>query len=114
MAPFAPGDLLAGRFELQERLGAGGLAEVFAARDRVSGSAVAVKALHEHLAQIAMVSERFRREMSVTRALSHPGIVRVFDLHEHGGRPFFSMELLRGITLAERLRGGPLPATEAR
>ena len=44
------------------------------------------------------LAHRFRREMALTRSLDHPAIVRVFDLHQHGGRPFFSMELLRGTT----------------
>ena len=109
-----PGMLVGGRFEIIRRLGAGGLAEVFLARDRVSGQEVALKALHAHLAEDAAMASRFRREMATTRGLDHPGIVRVFDLHEHEGRPFFSMELLRGRTLAQRLAEGPLRADEAR
>src|SRR2546430_8722666 len=114
MGGFVPGEVLAGRFELVRRLGAGGLAEVYAARDRVSGSAVAVKILHAHLSEDRDLAVRFRREMSVTRGLDHPGIVRVFDLHEHEGRPFFTMELLNGETLAERLKRGPMSGDEAR
>jgi len=109
-----PGMMLSSRFELVRRLGAGGLAEVWVAKDRVAGAEVAVKALHEHLAADAGLVERFRREMAVTRGLHHPGIVRVFDLYEHEGRPFFTMELLRGRSLAEALRAGALPADEAR
>ena len=114
MSAFGPGMVLADRFEVVRRLGAGGIAEVFQARDRVSGQDVALKALHDHLAQDPALSARFRREMAVTRSLDHPAIVRVFDLHEHDGRPFFSMEILRGRTLASRLEEGPLPPTEAR
>src|SRR5438132_7211716 len=106
--------LLAGRFEVLRPMGTGGLAEVIAARDRVTGQEVAVKLLHIHLAREPEVAERFRREMAVTRGLDHPGIVRVFDLHEHEGRPFFTMELLRGETLAQRLKQGPIPSAEAR
>src|SRR3954468_17292628 len=105
---------IAGRFDVIKRLGAGGLAEVFEARDVVSGQQVALKALHDHLIQDAALAERFRREMSLTRSLDHPAIVRVFDLHAHDGRPFFSMELLRGRTLSSRLQEGPLPGVEAR
>src|SRR5207253_538155 len=72
-----------------------------------------LKALHAHLLADEGLVERFRRELAVTRELDHPGIVRVFDLHDHLGRPFFSMELLRGKTLADRLREGPLPTDEA-
>ena len=114
MADFSPGAVLAERFELLRRLGTGGLAEVFAARDRVTGEEVAVKVLHGHLARDADIAERFRREMAVTRGLDHPGIVRVYDLHEGAGRPFFTMELLRGETLSERLKRGRLHPDEAR
>ncbi len=114
MVPFAPGDVVAGRFEIVRRVGAGGLAEVLLARDAVAGGEVALKVLHLHLAEDPALAARFRREMSITRALDHGGIVRVFDLHEHAGRPFFSMELLRGRTLSDRLHDGPLPALEAR
>jgi hypothetical protein len=107
--------LLAGRFELRGRIGAGGLAEVFAARDRATGAEVAVKLLHAHLVQDPGTRERFRRELSIARSLEHPGIVRVFDLHAHQDRPFISMELLHGRTLHQRLlQDGPLPAEEAR
>ena len=105
--------MLEGRFELVRRLGAGGLAEVWEARDRLLGTEVAIKALHAHLASDAGLCERFRRELAVTRGLDHPGIVKVFDLHDHGDRPFFAMELLRGRSLADRLAEGALPREEA-
>ena len=114
MPAFAPGDVVADRFEIVRRLGAGGLAEVLLARDHVSASEVALKVLHAHLAGDASLAARFRREMAITRGLDHPGIVRVFDLHEHDGRPFFSMEFLAGRTLSARLLEGPLPPAEAR
>src|SRR5690349_3702458 len=79
--------LFAGRFETRRQIGAGGLAEVFAARDRATGSDVAVKVLHPHLARDPRVRERFRRELAIARSLEHPGVVRVFDVHEHRGRP---------------------------
>ena len=114
-AGFDAGDLLAGRFELGRPLGAGGLAAVFAARDRTSGAEVAVKILHAHLARDVRLAERFRRELAITRGLDHPGIVRVFDLHQHRGRPFFSMELLQGRTLDQLiLEEGPLRSGDAR
>ena len=114
MAGFTLGEVVAGRFLLRVRLGAGGLAEVFAALDQATGAEVALKVLHAQFAAIPKVVERFRREMRATRRLDHPGIVRVFDLHEHEGRPLISMELLRGLTLAQRMRDGRLPAGEAR
>ena len=75
MGPFARGEVVAGRFALDARLGAGGLAEVWGARDHLTGQQVALKGLHPHLAEIPSVVERFRREMSATRRLDHPGIV---------------------------------------
>ena len=114
MTAFGQGLLLCDRFEVVRRLGAGGLAEVFQAHDLVSGQEVALKVLHDHLSQDGGLVARFRREMALTRSLDHPAIVRVFDLHEHGGRPFFSMELLSGRTLSTRLQEGALPAEEGR
>ncbi len=112
------GTVLAGRFEVLRPLGAGALAEVFAARDTATGEEVAVKVLHAHAAEDPELAERFRRELGLTRRLDHPGIVRVFEFYEHrderGARPFISMELLRGETLAERLERGALPPDEAR
>ncbi len=112
------GTVLAGRFEVLRPLGAGALAEVFAARDTATGEEVAVKVLHAHAAEDPELADRFRRELGLTRRLDHPGIVRVFELYEHrderGARPFISMELLRGETLAERLERGALPPDEAR
>ena len=114
MSAFAPGDVVADRFQIVKRVGAGGLAEVLLAHDQVSDGDVALKVLHAHLSGDAALAQRFRREMAITRALDHAGIVRVFDLHEHEGRPFFSMELLAGRTLSERLLEGPLLPAEAR
>ena len=118
MAAIDPGTLLAGRFEILRPLGAGALAEVFAARDTATGEEVAVKVLHAHAAEDPELADRFRRELGLTRRLDHPGIVRVFELYEHrdeqGARPFISMELLRGETLAERLERFPVPSDDAR
>lgn len=115
MPSLTAGELVAGRFEIVEPLGAGGLAEVYAAKDKVAGGLVALKLLHRHLQADTALAERFRREMAVTRQLDHPGIVRAFEGYEHQGRPLFAMELLRGETLAERLRkSGKLAFEEAR
>ncbi len=112
-APFTAGLVLAGRFELLRPLGSGGLAEVWSARDLVAGGEVALKALHAHLSRDAGLCERFRRELAVTRGLDHPGIVQVYDFYLHQGRPFFTLELLRGEPLAARVGRGPLPRDEA-
>jgi hypothetical protein len=110
---FAAGAVVAGRFRIQGRIGEGGIAEVFAALDS-DGSELALKVLHVHLARNAVVRERFQREMQLTRSLAGPGIVQVRAMHEHAGRPFFTMERLRGTTLARRLRAGALDPDGAR
>jgi hypothetical protein len=110
---FAPGSVVAGGFRIERRIGEGGIAEVLAAAG-ADGREVALKVLHPHLARDPVLRERFRKEMELTRRLLGPGIVRVFELYDHAGRPFFAMERLRGMTLARRLRTGPLPADEAR
>ena len=79
MPSLAAGELVAGRFEIVEPLGAGGLAEVYAAKDKVAGGVVALKLLHRHLQADTALAERFRREMALTRRLDHPGIVRAFE-----------------------------------
>jgi len=111
--PFATGSVVAGRFRIEARIGEGGIAEVLAARDS-DGRELAVKVLHAHLARQELVRERFRREMELTRSLAGPGIVQVHGMHEHRGRPFFTMERLRGSTLRRTLSGGALEAGEAR
>ena len=118
MGSFSEGEVVAGRFEIVRPLGAGGLAEVYAARDRVTREEVAVKILHAHLAHDEKLAQRFLREMGVARSLDHPGIVRIFDLYRHEDaqgriRPLLSMELLRGLTLADRLAEGRLQREEA-
>jgi len=109
---FAPGSIVANRFRIERRIGEGGIAEVLAARD-ADGRQVALKILHAHLARNALVRERFRREMELTRTLAGSGVVRVFGMHEHCGRPFLAMERLHGMTLARKLRDG-ITVEEAR
>src|SRR5262249_23355138 len=89
---FAAGCVVAGRFRIERRIGEGGAAEVFAVRD-ADERELAVKVLHTHLARNEVVRERFRREMELSRRLAGPGIVQIYGMHEHGGRPFFTMEL---------------------
>jgi Protein kinase domain len=109
---FAAGSVVAGRYHIEGRIGEGGIAEVLAARD-ADGRELAVKVLHSHLARHELVRERFRREMELTRCLAGPGIVQVYGMHEHAGRPFFAMERLRGNTLRRNLRAA-LEPEEAR
>ena len=111
----APGTVLAGRFEVTGRLGAGGIATVVSAHDRQLGSEVALKLLHPHLAELPLVRERFRREVALCRTLEHPGIVRTWELYEADGVVFFSMERCDGPNLKEWQREhGPPDEAERR
>jgi len=102
----SPASLLAGRYELGERLGTGGMSTVLGAFDRRLERAVAVKLLAEHLADDPQFISRFRREALAAGRLVHPNIVQVFDfgLDEPSGRHYIVMELIRGHSGAEILR----------
>ena len=103
-----------GRYELVRPLGHGAMATVDLARDVELDRPVALKRLAENLARDADLRLRFVREARLAARLSHPNVVRVFDVGEDGGRPFIAMEYIEGETLAELVaRRGPLPASEA-
>jgi eukaryotic-like serine/threonine-protein kinase len=104
------GDILGGRFELELRAGAGGMGEVFRARDRATGDAVAVKVM---LKEQVATSARFAREVHVLSELHALEIVR-YVAHGVGpeGEPFLAMEWLSGEDLSERLRRGALTVSE--
>jgi serine/threonine-protein kinase len=97
---------IAGRYELEGRLGAGGMSTVFLARDRVLERPVAVKLLAEHLSDDDAFVARFRREALAAARLQHPNIVQVFDSGEDGpsGRHFIVMEYVDGPSCADLLR----------
>jgi len=97
---------LDGRYVLEERLGAGGMGEVWRGTDRLLARPVAVKLMRERLADDALVA-RFQREARLAARLRHPGITLVYDIGSHDGRPFMVMELLDGHDLAETLRVSP-------
>lgn len=108
-----PGAQLAGRYRLVERLGQGGIGEVWRARDVELDRAVAVKVLLEFDASEELLG-RFRREASIGARLQHPGITVVHDIGRHGDRLFMVMELLEGQDLSRLLArtpgvGLPLP-----
>ncbi len=102
-----------GRYHLLDRLGAGGMGEVYRARDAELGREVAVKLLPPHLAQDPEALARFRREARAVAALSHPNIMAIFDFGHVEGVAFAVMELLQGDTLRARLERGPLPWRQA-
>ncbi|HEV3504925.1 MAG TPA: Stk1 family PASTA domain-containing Ser/Thr kinase, partial [Actinomycetes bacterium] len=93
-----------GRYELHHRLGRGGMAEVYLARDQLLDRPVAVKVLFPALATEAGFVERFRREAQSAANLQHPNIVSVFDWGEANGTYFIVMEYVEGHTLADTIR----------
>jgi serine/threonine-protein kinase len=101
--------LLAGRYRLRQRIGSGGMASVWLARDEVLIRPVAVKLIDPELAKDTEFRERFREEARAAAALSHPHIVTVHDYGESDGTPYIVMELLTGATLDERF---PAPDVE--
>jgi serine/threonine-protein kinase len=105
------GELLAGRYELEELSGSGGMSRVYRARDRQLGRKVAIKILHERYADNPEYVERFRREARAVARLSHPNIVTVIDRGEADGSQYIVFEHVEGEDLKQLVsRTGPLPA----
>jgi hypothetical protein len=114
VSPPAPGGVLGDRYRLEGRLAAGGMGEVWAARDTVLERPVAVKTLREQYAEDPRFRSRFLAEARHAALLSHPGIAGVFDFGEADGTPYIVMELVDGETLAALLaRRGALPVGQA-
>ena len=103
-----PGTRL-GPYEILSPLGAGGMGEVYRAKDTRLDRTVAVKVLASHLSQDPEVKQRFEREARAISSLSHPHICALYDVGSEDGLEYLVMELLEGETLAERLTKGTLP-----
>ncbi|HTO87761.1 MAG TPA: protein kinase [Thermoanaerobaculia bacterium] len=108
----APGTKL-GPYEILAPLGAGGMGEVYRARDSKLGREVAVKTLPEEFTRDAERLARFEREAKVLAALNHANIGAIYGLEESSGTRFLVLELVSGETLSEKLASGPLPTDEA-
>ena len=105
-----PGDLLAGRFRLDELIGRGGMATVFRAWDTLLGRPVAVKLLRPEITADPDLELRFRREAHAAAVLHHPNVVGYLGAGTDGATPFLVMELVDGDDLATRIRrDAPLP-----
>jgi serine/threonine protein kinase len=102
-----------GPYEILGPLGAGGMGEVYRARDTRLGRDVAVKILPAHLSENAEVRERFEREARAISSLNHPHICTLYDIGREGDADYFVMELLDGESLAAGLERGPLKVDEA-
>ena len=98
-----------GPYEILAPLGAGGMGEVYRARDTRLGRDVAVKILSTHLSFDPGLKQRFEREARAVCLLTHPNICCLYDIGSQDGTDFIVMEYLEGETLADRLRTGPLP-----
>src|SRR5262245_34945088 len=98
-----------GPYEILSAIGAGGMGEVYRARDPRIGREVAVKILPSHFSQDSERLRRFEQEARATGVLNHPNIVAVFDVGTENGSPYLVSELLQGETLRKRLTDGPLP-----
>src|SRR5262252_9499831 len=107
-----PGTRL-GSYEILSPLGAGGMGEVYRAKDPRLGRDVAIKVLPPAFAADAERLARFRREAQVLAALNHAHIAAIYGLAESAGVEALVLELVPGETLAERLARGPLPPDEA-
>ncbi len=97
------GAVLSGRLELGAMLGQGGMGHVYAAHDRLRDEDVAIKVLRQDLIFSTAAKERFLAEAKLSSNLSHPNIVRVYDVGESGGHYYLSMERLFGHTLRQRI-----------
>ena len=110
--PLTPGTRL-GPYEIVAPLGAGGMGEVYRARDTRLGRDVAVKVLPQHLSDNIEVRARFEREAKTISSLNHPNICTLHDVGREGDTNYLVMELVIGETLAHRLSEGALPVADA-
>src|SRR5689334_4570757 len=106
--PLLPATRL-GPYEVISTIGAGGMGEVYRAKDTRLDRIVAIKIIPEHLSANPQVRERFEREAHAIAGLSHPHICTLYDVGCQNGVDFLVMEYVEGETLASRLRKGPLP-----
>src|SRR5580700_1612555 len=101
-----------GRYEIQSPLGAGGMGEVYLARDLRLGRDVAIKILPDRLSSNADAIQRFELEAKAISALNDSNICTLYDVGHQDGIDFIVMEYLEGETLAERIKRGPLPTDQ--
>ena len=106
--PYSIGD-----YELLEQVGQGGMGIVFRARQVNLGREVAIKMIQQDRLNSPEDHQRFLAEAEATARLEHTGIVQVYEVGEFDGTPFFSMQFIRGETLAQRLRSGPMGQRQA-
>src|SRR6478752_7299375 len=101
-----------GPYEIVEAVGAGGMGEVYKARDTRLERTVAIKVLPDHLSQNEEVRQRFEREAKTISQVTHPHICALYDVNREGETEYLVMEFLEGESLADRLSKGALPAEQ--
>src|SRR5712691_3401447 len=101
-----------GPYEILSPLGAGGMGEVYRARDTRLDRTVAIKVLPDHLSTNAELRQRFEREARAVSSLSHPHICMLYDVGHQDGIDYLVMEFIEGSSLADRLEKGGLPADQ--
>src|SRR5215471_16361339 len=102
-----------GPYEILSAIGAGGMGEVYRARDSKLVRDVAIKVLPEVFAHDSDRMARFQREAKVLASLNHPNIATIYGLEDSGSTRALVMELVEGPTLADRIKSGPIPIDEA-
>ncbi len=107
------GESFAGRYEILDELGRGGMGIVYKASDTKLKRIVALKFLPPELAVDSETKDRFAREAQAAASLDHPSICTIHEIDEADGKPFISMAYIEGQTLRERIRSGPLPEDES-
>src|SRR6202048_2261242 len=106
--PLTSGSKL-GPYEIVTPIGAGGMGEVYRARDSALGRDAAVKVLPAAFSEDGDRLRRFKQEAQAAAALNHPNILTIFHVGEYNGSPYIVSELLEGESLRQRLQAGPLP-----
>src|SRR4029079_9088750 len=109
--PIAIGTRL-GPYEINAALGAGGMGEVYRAKDTRLNRTVAIKDLPSHLSENVQLKQRFEREAQAISSLSHPNICALYDIGQQNGIDYIVMEYLEGETLSGRIDKGPLPVEQ--
>jgi serine/threonine protein kinase/dipeptidyl aminopeptidase/acylaminoacyl peptidase len=102
-----------GRYELLEHAGAGGMGEVYRARDPKLDRIVALKVLPYDVAHDELRMQRFVQEAKTASALNHPNIITIYEIDHAGETQFIAAEFIEGVTLREKMRGGALPVIAA-
>ncbi len=113
-ASLEPGTILAGRYEILETLGKGGMGSVYKARDQELNRLVALKVIRPELARNAAIVDRFKQELRLSHLVTHTNVIRMYDLGEDTGMRFITMEFVEGRDLRSIIeQHGKLPPAEA-